>query len=66
MDAQQWWEDFGVALQFMPDTPALAHDMTHSGPRYDPFRYSLMYNMQDSPSSIEVYPPEGPSFPGEE
>lgn len=63
MEASQWWEDFGVALQFMPDAPALAHDLTHAGPKYDPFRYSLAYNMQNTPTPLEIYPPEGMQFP---
>ncbi len=59
----EWWNQFGVALQFMPDTPALAFDMTTGGPKYEPFRYSLMYNMQNSPSGIEIYPSDGGKFP---
>lgn len=59
----EWWNQFGVALQFMPDTPALALDMTTSGPKHEPFRYSLAYNMQNSPSGIEIYPPDGGTFP---
>ncbi len=61
-----WWDQFGVALQFMPDTPALAFDMTASGPKHEPFRYSLAYNMQNTASDIEVYPPDGVTFPGGE
>lgn len=61
-----WWQDFGVMLQFMPDTPALAFDMTTDGPKYQPFKYSLAYNMQNSPTSLEIYPPEGMAFPGGE
>lgn len=60
-----WWRDFGVMLQFMPDTPALAFDMTTGGPKHDPFKYSLAYNMQNSPTGLEVYPAEGMSFPEE-
>lgn len=58
-----WWQQFGVALQFMPDTPALAFDMTAYGPAHEPFRYSLAYNMQNSPAGIEIYPAEGMTFP---
>lgn len=61
-----WWQELGVALQFMPDTPALAFDMTMDGPSYQPFRYTLMYNMQNSPQGLDVYPAEGIAFPGEE
>jgi hypothetical protein len=61
-----WWEDLGVALQFMPDTPALAFDMTTSGPRDNAFRYTLAYNMQNSPAGLDVYPTEGMAFPGQE
>lgn len=59
----EWWDDFGVALQFMPDAPALAFDMTTSGPKYSPFRYSLAYNMQNSPTSLNVYPQDGVTSP---
>lgn len=59
----EWFQDLGVALQFMPDTPALAFDMTMAGPKYDPFRYSLAYNMQNSPAGLEIYPQEGMTFP---
>ena len=62
----EWWDDFGVMLQFMPDTPALALDMTTNGPKYEPFKYSLAYNMQNSPSGLEIYPDEGMAFPGGE
>lgn len=62
----EWWDDFGVMLQFMPDTPALAFDMTVNGPASKPFKYSLAYSMQNSPVGLEVYPPEGVTFPGEE
>lgn len=65
MEAGDWFDDLGVALQFMPDTPALAMDFTTTGPGYDPFRYSLAYNMQNSPSGLEIYPPEGVTFPQE-
>lgn len=61
-----WWQELGVALQFAPDTPALAFDMTTSGPQYAPFRYTLLYSMQNSPERLEIYPPEGMAFPGEE
>lgn len=54
-----WWQDLGVMLQFMPETPALAFDMTTQGPSHEPFRYSLAYNMQNSPTGIEIYPQEG-------
>lgn len=63
MSTIEWWQDFGAALQFMPDTPALAFDMTVNGPKEDGFRYSLMYNMQNTPQGIEIYPPEGVTFP---
>lgn len=53
-------------LQFMPDTPALAFDMTTTGPKYQPFRYSLAYNMQNTPAGIEVYPPDDGVTPGGE
>lgn len=59
----EWWQDLGVALQFMPDTPALAHDMTVAGPKYAPFRYSLAYNMQNSPTPLSVYPQDGVTSP---
>lgn len=61
----EWWQEFGVYLQFMPDTPALAFDMTTNGPEYTPFGYSLAYNMQHSPTGLEIYPQEGMAFPGE-
>jgi len=61
-----WWQQFGNMLQFMPDTPALAFDMTVNGPGYDAFAYSLAYNMQNSPTGLEVYPNEGMAFPGGE
>ena len=61
-----WWEDFGVLLQFLPDTPALAFDMSANGPQDQAFKYSLAYNMQNTATPIEVYPPEGMTFPGEE
>ena len=59
----EWWQQFGNMLQFMPDTPALAFDMTTNGPKYTPFAYSLAYNMQNSSAGLEVYPPEGMTFP---
>ncbi len=62
----EWWRQFGNMLQFMPDTPALAHDMSTGGPQYEPFAYSLAYNMQNSPTGLEVYPQEGMTFPGGE
>lgn len=65
MDAADWWQNFGAMLQFMPDTPALAFDMTTSGPTYQPFALSLAYNMQNSPTPLDVYPPEGAPLPEE-
>lgn len=62
----EWWQDMGAMLQLMPETPALAVDMTLNGPQYHPFGLSLAYNMQNSPTGLEVYPPEGMTFPGEE
>lgn len=62
----EWWDDLGVMLQFMPDTPALAVDMTTNGPKYAPFKYSLAYNMQNSPAGLEVYPSTEGAFPGGE
>lgn len=62
----EWWDDLSVMLQFMPDTPALAFDMTVNGPKYQPFRTSLAYNMQNSPTGLEIYPPDGVTFPGGE
>lgn len=59
----EWWQEFGVGLQFMSDTPALAFDMTATGPQYEPFRYSLMYNMQNTSAVIPTYPSEGMTFP---
>lgn len=58
-----WWRQLGNNLQFMPDTPSLAFDMTVNGPQYEPFAYSLAYNMQNSPTGLEVYPSEGMTFP---
>lgn len=62
----EWWQDFGAMLQFMPDTPALAADMSLNGPKYHPFGLSLAYNAQNTPAGIQPYPDEGISFPGEE
>lgn len=62
----EWWDDFGVMLQFMPDTPALAFDMSVNGPQHAPFKYSLAYNMQNSPAGLEIYPPTEGTFPGGE
>jgi hypothetical protein len=62
----EWFDDLGVMLQFMPDTPALAFDMTTSGPKYDAFKYSLAYNMQNSPTGLEIYPQTEGAFPGGE
>lgn len=62
----EWWRQFGNMLQFMPDTPALAFDMSVNGPAHEPFAYSLAYNMQNSPTGLEVYPQEGMTFPGGE
>lgn len=53
-------------LQFMPDTPALAFDMSVNGPQHAPFKYSLAYNMQNSPAGLEIYPPTEGTFPGGE
>lgn len=61
-----WWQQFGNMLQFMPGTPALAFDMTVSGPKSEAFGYGLAYNMQNSPTPLEVYPDEGMAFPGGE
>jgi hypothetical protein len=43
----------------------MAHDMTFAGPKYDAFRYSLMYNMQNTPTPLDSYPSGGTSFPEE-
>ena len=59
----EWWQELGVSLQFMPDTPALAYDMTVNGPKYAPFKHSLSYNMQNSDTSLNAYPPDGVTFP---
>lgn len=61
----EWWQEFGATLQFMPDSPALAFDMTVNGPQYHPFALSLAYNMQNSPTALNVYPPEGVALPEE-
>lgn len=62
----EWWQDFGAMLQFVPDSPALAFDMSVNGPRYQPFGLSLAYNMQNSQTPLNVYPPEGVALPEEE
>lgn len=61
----EWWQDFGAMLQFMPDTPALAFDMSTGGPSYTPFGLSLAFNMQNSPTPLAVYPQEGAPAPEE-
>lgn len=62
----EWFTQLGNYLQFMPDTPALAFDMAIHGPRDTAFGYSLAYNMQNSPTGLEIYPPEGAMLPGGE
>lgn len=62
----EWFTRFGNMLQLMPDAPGLAYDMAVNGPQYSPFGYSLAYNMQNSPTGLEVYPTEGAMFPGME
>lgn len=47
----------------MPDAPALAFDMTVNGPGDEAFGYSLAYNMQNSPTGLEIYPSGGMTFP---
>jgi len=59
----EWFQDLGVNLQFMPDTPALAFDMTVNGPQHAPFKYSLAYNMQNSPTPLNMYPQDGVASP---
>lgn len=66
IDGADWWQEFGANLQFMPDTPALAFDMATGGPTYHPFALSLAYNMQNSPTPLQVYPQdEGSAAPEE-
>jgi hypothetical protein len=62
----EWFTQLGNYLQFMPNQPALAFDMMTSGPKYTPFGYTLAYNMQNSPTGLEIYPPEGAMLPGGE
>lgn len=51
-----FWNEFGNMLQFMPDTPALAHDMAMSGPGYHGFGLTLADSMQSTSTQLEVYP----------
>lgn len=62
----EWFTQLGNYLQFMPDTPALAFDMTVSGPSDEAFGYLLAYSMQNTAVGLEVYPPEGAMLPGGE
>lgn len=57
-----WFTQLGNMAQFMPDTPALAFDMATKGPNHDAFNYSLAYNIQDSPTPLNVYPAEEQPF----
>lgn len=66
MAEMEWWQEFGATLQFMPDAPALALDMTTTGPDYHPFALSLAFNMQNTPQALNVYQPEGAPLPQEE
>lgn len=60
-----WWLKLNNMVQFMPDAPALAVSMATDGPKYDGFAYSLAYNMQNTPVGLDVYPPDGVTFPEE-
>lgn len=59
----EWWQQLGNMMLMMPDSPALAFDMTVNGAADEAFGYSLAYNMQNSPTKLEIYPPEGMTFP---
>jgi hypothetical protein len=56
-----WWDKLGNYAAFFPDSPALAVDMTtnhHMSAGY--LGYPLAYGLQDTPTQIQVYPPDNP------
>ena len=59
----EWWTELGNTLMFMPDTPALALDMTTGGSIDSRMNYSLAYSLQSTPVDLETYPSRGMEFP---
>jgi hypothetical protein len=59
----EWWNEFGAYVMGLEGFPALAHDMTHNGPRGD-FGYTLTALMNNTATPIDLYPPDEPDFSG--
>lgn len=56
-----WWDALGNYAAFFPDSPSLAVDMTTNHPMSHAYLgYPLAYALQDTPSPIQVYPPDNP------
>jgi len=58
-----WFQALGNMARLFPDTPALAYDFALNGANPDVVGYGLAYGLQSSPTPIDAYPPEEPSFP---
>jgi hypothetical protein len=60
----EWWETLGNYMNFFEDTPALAVDMALHGPNANHVGYGLAFGMQAAPTTVDVYPDEGPFTEG--
>jgi len=61
----EWFNTLGNYAAFFPDSPALAVDMTtNHNMSHDYLGLPLAYGAQDTPSPIEVYPPDNPLMEG--
>ncbi|MFJ2176410.1 hypothetical protein ACIOHE_26405 [Streptomyces sp. NPDC087851] len=59
----EWFTDLGNMASLFPNTPALAFDFALNGANPDLVGYGMAYGLQAAEAPIEVYPPEGQSFP---
>ncbi|MGW2513650.1 hypothetical protein ACWC0A_30500 [Streptomyces scopuliridis] len=59
----EWFTALGNMSALFPDTPGLAFDFAMNGADPDMVGYDLAYGLQNTNTPIEVYPPEGTSFP---
>lgn len=54
----EWWESLGAYYSFMPQAPALAHDLAMLG-LPDGVGAVPSYLMAATPTEFNVYPPGG-------
>lgn len=53
----EWANRLGAMYQFFNETPALAADFAHHGPRTD-LVYDMAYGLQNTSAELNVYPVE--------